>query len=121
MIRRLSRSLDRLLERSDHRQSLNALGLNAWDIKTLQRAGLDPISGDFTLVSVAAMVGISLDAIPSHVAQVRRVTRELPYLDALDAAGLIERLHVWGIPRDHAATLITRIARATEGAPDEHD
>lgn len=98
---------------------LYAVGLTRADIKRLDQ---HPATLEVEDVLLAAQLGTHPDQIATHVLAARRVTTRDPRIDVSVALGLTARLNVvWGIPYDHAATLITHIADATEGAPDERD
>lgn len=96
----------------DHSNQLRAAGLSADDTRVLRAAGLDPLEVHFPLVLAAAQMGTAPHEIPGHVRAAYRVKG----VSTLDALHLTGRLYVLGIPYDHAATLVTDIARATQGA-----
>lgn len=103
--------------RTDHRNQLRAVGLNAAAIRDLHAAGLDPLNADFPAVLAAAQIGTPPHDIPAHVRAAYRVAVwGGSRFSLLEALGLTGRLHVWGIPYDNAATLVAHIARATRGA-----
>lgn len=102
--------------RADHRNQLRALSISDAEIKAFTKAGLRPLGADFPSVLMAAQLGICIDEAPTFIHATRRVMDDAPRIDEISAFCLVGRLHAWGIPYDHAATLVTDIAHATEGA-----
>lgn len=99
--------------RRHYHQQLHAVGLTRADIKNLED---HPASLDVEDVLLAAQLGTHPDHIAEHVRAAQRVTERGRHIETSEALGLVARLNLWGIPYDHAATLITHIARATRGA-----
>lgn len=102
------------LKRRHWHQKLRAAGLTRANINALEA---HPRYLDVRFVLTAAQMGVRADHIADLVltVQTRFIGR------AEEALELVTRLHVWGIPYDHAATLVADIARAagfhaTEGA-----
>lgn len=98
------------LERRQWHQRLRAAGLTRADVAALEA---DPRDLDVRLVLAAAQMGVHPHRIADLVLTVQTLKTRIGTMRSLEH---IARLHAWGIPYDHAATLVADIARTTEGA-----